>query len=770
MGMIRRVPHCSHWGAYTLLVDDDNIVGIEPHAADANPSSIVHSTSHWADSDLRVLRPMVREGWLADRHRSDGARRGRDRFIPLGWDEAAELVTGEIDRVRSQFGNEAIFAGSYGWTSCGRFHHAATLLKRFLNLLGGYVGHKDNYSLAAGPVITRHVLGSDESCYGQGSSLESIAEHTETLVIFGSIAPRTAQNEAGGINRHTLEDDLAKFTQRDMRVILVSPVRSDVPDYLDAEWWSIRPHTDAALMLGLAGEIVASGRHDRHFLERCCSGADRLLAYLDGSTDSVVKNASWAAGITDLDAEKIRILAKRLVDTRSMLSVSWSLQRAQHGEQHYWASLALACISGQVGLPGGGVSYGLGSTAGMGGRYGAGKAPGMSQGQKPVNRDVPVARISDMLLNPGANYHYEGEVRTYPDIRLIYWAGGNPYHHHHQDLRRLEHAWARPETIVVQDPMWTPTVQRADIVLPASTSLERNDIAGTKRMDQVVAMHKAIEPRGDARSDFEIFNDLAVRMGVGPAFNEGRNEMGWIRHLYDSSRQHAAAELGFEMLEFETFWHSGFADVPVQTRHTFLESYRKDPQSYRLDTESGRIVLGSEKLAALNYADCPAHPAWIEPAEWLGNGFEDQLHLVSNQPAGKLHSQLDTGVASMACKRNGREQALISRGDAERYGVSDGQTVCIWNSRGACLATATVTDDVRTGVIVLATGAWLTQVGNSHLDIAGNPNVLTLDIGSSQFSQGCSAYTCLVRIEPYLGGTLDAASSYQRRLAAMGAI
>ncbi|TIL61021.1 MAG: Asp-tRNA(Asn)/Glu-tRNA(Gln) amidotransferase GatCAB subunit C, partial [Mesorhizobium sp.] len=151
---------------------------------------------------------------------------------------------------------------------------------------------------------------------------------------------------------------LRRLAQRGVKVVLVSPLRDDLPDWLAAEWWPIRPNTDTALMLGLAGEIVMAGRHDRDFLVRCTSGADRLLAYLDGSGDGVRKDAAWAAGLCGLPADAIAQLARRLVETRSMLTVSWSLQRAQHGEQPFWAALGLASMIGQIGLPGGGVGYG----------------------------------------------------------------------------------------------------------------------------------------------------------------------------------------------------------------------------------------------------------------------------------------------------------------------------------------------------------------------------------------------------------------------------
>ncbi len=769
MGEIRRVAHCSHWGAYTILVEDGRILGIEPFAQDPSPSPIIHSVAEWADPARRVLRPMVRAGWLERREKSDRRGRGREPFVPVSWEEATALVAGEIRRVAGSFGNASIFAGSYGWTNSGRFHHAQSLLRRMLNLAGGYTGHVDTYSTAAGPVILRHVLGSDVACNGRSSTLDTIGEHTDTLVVFGSIAPRTAQIESGGIARHELEGELRRIAARGTRIVLVSPLRDDLPAWVEAEWWPIRPNTDTALMLGLAGEIVAAGRHDRDFLDRCTSGSEVFLRYLDGSADGVRKDAAWAASITGLDAAAIAALARRLVETRSMLTVSWSLQRAHHGEQPFWAALGLAAVSGQIGLPGGGVGYGYASLGGVGAAINLGLPPAMSQLRKPIDSFIPVARIADMLLNPGAPFTYEGQTRPYPDIRLLYWAGGNPYHHH-QDLNRLQEAWTRPETIIVQDPMFTATAQRADILLPVATSIERNDLAGNKRADMVLAMAKAIEPLGESRSDFDIFSAIAAGLGVAEAFTEGRDEMGWIRHLYETSRRDAAARLGFEMPDFDAFWQAGYARCPVRTRHTYLAEFRAEPDAHRLHTESGRIVLGSALLAGLGYADCRAHPAWIEPAEWLGGARDaGQLHLISHQPEGRLHSQLETGAASRAGKRGGREQARINPADAAAAGIADGATMRLWNERGACLATATLTEAVRPGVVVLPTGAWFTPVGNSGLEVAGNPNVLTLDVGTSAFGQGCSAHTCLVRIEPYADNPGDAFALYQEKLGELAA-
>ena len=105
--------------------------------------------------ELRIKRPAIREGWLKARDR----KRGGDRFVEVPWDEALDMVAAELQRIKAEHGNEAIFAGSYGWSSAGRFHHAKTQLQRFMNCFGGYTGQKHSYSLAAGLAILPHIVG-----------------------------------------------------------------------------------------------------------------------------------------------------------------------------------------------------------------------------------------------------------------------------------------------------------------------------------------------------------------------------------------------------------------------------------------------------------------------------------------------------------------------------------------------------------------------------------------------------------------------------------
>lgn len=749
--MPERIPHCCHWGAFDALVEDGRIIGIEPYPGDPAPSHMLAAIPDMLDPGVRIDRPYVREGWLKNGSAGGGAGRGSERMVPVSWDRAMDLVAAEIDRVRKTHGNDSIFAGSYGWSSAGRFHHAQSQVKRLMNCVGGYTGHVDTYSVAAGAVIARHVLGPNG--YAEPNAFAHVAENTDLLVVFGALSPRTAQVEGGGVGRHTLEENLRKLVARGARIVLVSPRRDDIPDWAGAEWWPILPNTDTALLLGLAGEIIASGREDRDFLARCCSGADELLAYLKGASDGVPKTAEWASGITGLDAESIRTLARAVCSKATFITISWSLQRARHGEQPWWAGIALGAIAGQIGKPGGGVGYGFGSVGGQGASHPLAPIAAFPHGRKPNKAFIPVARIADMLLKPGEPFTYEGETYAYPDIRLVYWAGGNPYHHH-QDLGRFAAAWARPETIVVQEIAWTATARRADIVLPATSTLERNDISGGRRADMIFAMKQVVPPFADARSDFEIMRGIAERLGVEREFTEGRSEMGWLRHLYDETREGLAGR-GAGLPDFDTFWSTGRVEIAQKPIQPHLAPFRRDPERFPLETESGRIVLFSRTLAARAYPDCPPHPTWMEPGEWLGAPLSKRygFHLLSAQGNSRLHSQLDNGRVSQADKAAGREAMLINPVDAARLGLKDGDTALVSNARGRCLAGVRLSADIRQGVAILPTGAWLQTIetADGQLDISGNPNVLTADVPASAFSGGCAAHTCLVAIERYEG-------------------
>jgi biotin/methionine sulfoxide reductase len=745
----------SHWGAYDVEVRSGKIEGIKPFRKDTAPTSMIEAMPDIAYAKYRVARPSVRSGWLKAGKDSDRSKRGVEPFVEIPWGEAIDLVASELSRVKRESGGEAIFGGSLGWASAGRFHHARTQLQRFLQTFGGCTGQIGNYSYGAGMIILPHVLGTHESVDGLVTSYDSIVANTELLVTFGGMPLKNAQIDSGGVGDHATEHWLRRIKNAGIRIVAVSPIREDFPYFLEAEWLRARPNTDTAIMLGLAQTLVAESLHDRAFLERYTVGFERFRAYLMGETDGLPKDAEWAARISELDAETIRSLARRMARSRTMITPSWSVQRSDHGEQPYWMAIVLAAMLGQIGLPGGGFGFGYGSTAAMGYPRRPMPSPHLPIGRGSVDSAIPAARISDMLLNPGGVYEFNGRTRRYPDIRLIYWAGGNPFHHH-QDINRLVEAWRKPQTIIVHETWWTATARHADIVLPASTTLERNDLTICSRDRFMFAMQKAIEPVGEAMSDFDILTRVAHRLGVGKAFTEGRSEMDWLRHLYDISRQ-GAAEHGVEMPDFETFWREGHIEIsPPEAPYVMFSAFRADPDAHPLETPSGKIEIFSGTIAAFGYDDCAGHPTWMEPVEWLGSPATSAfpLHLISNQPSTRLHSQMDGARVSQTAKVKGREPIWMNPADAGSRGICDGDVVRVFNLRGACLAGAALTEKIRPGVVMLSTGAWYDPLEPGRagsLDRHGNANVLTLDKGTSKLAQATIAESCLVEVERYQG-------------------
>lgn len=729
----------AHWGTY--VIDGDRL---RPLDDDPNPSRIGQGwVSAARNPKTRILSPCVRRGWLAG---DKGATRADDSFVEVSWDRAVALAAREVERVRTEHGNGAIYAGSYGWASAGRFHHAQSQLRRFMNLAGGYVSSRNTYSFAAAEVLLPIVTGMDVGEFeNRATSWPLVAEHCELLVAFGGISGRTAQITSSGTTRHEVEGWLSRLKAR---VINVSPRRSDLAG---SEHLSIRPGSDTALMLALCHTLLTEDLHDQAFVSKYTSGWATFRAYLLGAGGAAT-SAEWAAPICDIPAPTIRTLAREMAAKRTMISVAWSLQRGDHGEQPLWAGLALAAMLGQLGRPGTGFSFGYGSTTPVGRPTRLHRWPSVPQGQNIVQDWIPVARIADMLLRPGDTYVYEGETRTYPHIRLVWWAGGNPFHHH-QDLNQLCLAWARPETVIVQDHSWTATARRADIVLPATTPLERADIMMNKQDPTLIYMSPMFKPMGQSQDDHQVLRAVAAELGFEAEFTQGRDTEGWLRWLWTEAIA-AAGAAGVALPEFDKFREVGRFDMPDAYEEKILfEAFVADPTHHPLATESGRITLFNERVAAMDLPDCPGHPTWLPPQEAPDGPDAGSYYLISGQPETRLHGQNESGSVATADKIAGCEPCYIHPGVAKRHGVTDGDILLLSNARGACLAGVRIDAGIREDCVALATGAWFDPfvMDGRAIERSGNPNVLTRDAGCSRLSQGNMAHSAVVCLERWIG-------------------
>lgn len=722
-------------------------------------------------SRARISTPMVRRGYLENPDNPQGVR-GQDDYLPLSWDDAYELIDFQHKKIRKQYGASSIFAGAYGWRSSGVLHRAQTLLQRYMSMAGGYVSHWGNYSTGAVQVILPFVLGSDE-VNQQQTSYPVVLEHSDVVVFWGA-NPRTTLQVAWSAADPQGFDFLNKLKKSGKKIIAIDPRRSETIDFFgdDIEWISLNPCSDVALMLAMAYVLVEKNKHDIAFLNRYTEGFERFEPYLLGTTDNIPKTPHWAQSITGVSADKIEALALLFCEHRTMFIAGWAMQRQQYGEQTHWMLATLAAMLGQIGTAGGGFSFsfrlGFGPQKERTDFYLAGMSSHIDENwlakenQQGAVAHIPVARLVDALENPNQSYQYNGQSLVYPELKMIWWAGGANFTHH-QDTLRLIKAWQKPQCIIVSEIYWTAAAKHADIVLPISTSFERNDMTmqGDVGDRFLVPMKKVVAEQALARSDFQVFTDLAERLQErgGDIFCEGRDEQAWLEHFYNlSASAYLKGDDARTLPTFDDFWQD---NQPIEIKvpagkPDFIRfaAFREDPLKAPLATPSGKIEIYSSALAELNLSDCPAHPSWLAPNEYLGHANLNQLHLLSPHSAYRLHSQFNDCSLRKRYAISDKEPVIIHSQDAVKRGIKTGDVVRLFNQRGQVLAGALVCDDIKQGVLCLHQGAWPDLDFKTQCCKNGAANVLTQDISSSSLANACSANSTLVEIEKYQGPTL----------------
>ncbi|TOA34856.1 trimethylamine-N-oxide reductase TorA [Vibrio parahaemolyticus] len=761
----------SHWGAFRAHIYAGKVQEIKPLELDKKPTEMLNGIKGIIYSPSRVRYPMVRLDWLK-KHKYSADTRGNNRFIRVTWDEALDLFYRELERVQKEYGPWALHAGQTGWNQTGSFNNCTAHMQRAVGMHGNFITKVGDYSTGAGQTIMPYVLGSTE-VYAQGTSWSEILENSDNIILW---ANDPVKNLQVGWNCEThesfkyLAELKEKVAKGEINVLSVDPVKNKTQRYLENDHLYINPMTDVAFMLAVAHVLYNENLYDKKFIDTYCLGFEEFIQYVQGKTkDKVEKTPEWAAAICGVKADKIREFARMLVSGRTQILMGWCIQRQEHGEQPYWAAAVVAAMVGQIGLPGGGISYGHHySSIGVPstGFAGPGGFPrNLDQGMKPkwdnndfngYSRTIPVARWIDCLLEPGKEINYNGGKVKLPDFKMMVISGCNPWHHH-QDRNRMKKAFRKLQTVVTIEFAWTATCRFSDIVLPACTQWERNDIDvyGSYSNKGLIAMHRLVDPLFQSKPDFQIMSELTQRFGRREEYTRGMSEMEWIESLYNDCKK--ANEGKFEMPEFNEFWEKSVLDFGEGKPWVRHADFRKDPELNPLGTPSGFIEITSRKIGRYGYEHCQEHPMWFEKSERSHGGPGSDKYpfwLQSCHPDKRLHSQMCESEEFRATYAvQGREPVYINPIDAKAKGIKDGDLVRVFNGRGQLLAGAVLTDSYPRGVIRIEEGAWYGPLNEKEGAICtyGDPNTLTQDIGSSELAQATSANTCIVDFEKFTG-------------------
>ena len=670
--------------------------------------------------------------------------RGEGKFERISWEEAVELLTDNWSRIRDAYGPCSRFL-LYGTGVTGVFH-PGNLLRRLLSLDGGYLDYFNSYSSACVNYMMKYVFGSSQC----GNSPADLL-NTKLLILW---ADNTAESIFGTERNYYL----AKVKAQNIPVIVIDPRLSQTGVAYGDEWYAPLPSTDAALADAMAYTIWSEGLQDQRFMDKYCIGFDEdhmpeespkglsYHTYLFGLTDGIPKTPEWAEAITGIEAERIRRLARRYAAAKpTCILTGLGAQRHGNGEQSAKGICMLSCLTGNVGIPGGGTG---GSMAGITEHMHI-RLPDPIK--NPYPGKIPVFLWTRALehgieMTPEQD-RLKGVAKLDSNIKMLFSLASNTLINQHSQIHdtiRLLKDETKCEFIVCSDIFMTPSARYADLLLPAASVFESENIvmpwAGG---NYLLKNNPVIRPLFDCRFEWEWLKMAAENLGLYERFVNKKPETSqWLRESYELL-QKAEPELP----DYDVFSRLGGWQYKNPVHSIAFEKQIADPGNHPFPTPSGKIEIFSKRLYDFhNPEEIPAIPKYVPCPEGPRDPLRTRypLQLIGWHTKTRCHSIHDNNPWQREVEPQG---VWIHPDDAKRRQITDGQLVEIWNDRGRVRVPAIVTKRIRQGVAAMAQGGWFTPDENGT-DTRGCINVLTSTRHPSPLAKGNPQHTNLVEIRP----------------------
>lgn len=761
-------------------------------------------------SEDRIKYPMKRVDFdpQGERHPEN---RGKSDYVRISWDEALDLVANEIKRVKSRYGPASIMAiasSHHNWGVVGYWHSA---FNRFFNLIGFTQIFHNPDSWEGWHWGATHVygfywkLGLPEPY----DMLEDALQNTDLIIHWGN-DPDTTRGNYGG-----QESAIWRLWLRQLgkKQIFIDPYCNSTAVIHADKWIAPRPGTDAAMALAIAYMWLNKGTYDKEYLKTHSVGFEPFRDYVLGKEDGIAKTPEWAEKITGIASRIIISLAREWASKRTSLasgSRGGESGACRAAYAHEWARLMIL-LQAMQGLGKPGVSI-WGTTTGCPLNSSL-EFPGYGEGVinkfakkpavNPVKQKLYRLLVPDAVLNPPVHWRGEGfcgsslkqqftrfdyPMAGNPECRMFYRYGGS-FIGTMTETNRWVRMYQSPklEFIVNQSIWMDPETKMADVILPACTNLERNDIgewanAGmgygyhcnvTVNHRVIVYQKKCIEPLYESKSDYQIFADLANKLGLKEEYTEGNTEKDWIKIVFDNS------DLP-KYISFEEFKKKGYFVVPIPEDYKPTPALRwfyegrdcdtpdrfnlkkETERAKELGTDSGKIEFVSQSLLKNTPEDNERPPLPHYIPSWEGYDSEltikYPLQVISPHPRYSYHTHYDSHApwtqdipGQRILKDDYYYQPIrISPLDAKVRGIKHGDIIKVYNERGAILGVAQITERIRPGVIHTYEGSSkydpLEKGEPGSVDRGGCINLLTPSRMMSQNVPGMSPNSCLVEI------------------------
>ncbi len=748
-------------------------------------------------ADNRILRPLKRVDFDSEKQDRRTENRGISKYVEISWDEALSITAQEIMRIRKTYGPPAVTAihsAHHTWGNLGHYHSA---FERFFNMLGFTECWPNPESWEGwfwGAIHTYGYYWSVGSA-SQFDLLDDVLENAE-LIVYWSNDPlathATYGSEEAAVWRLWLKE-LGK------KQIFIDPYCNSTASLFADKWIAPKPGEDAALALAIAHTWLKEGTYDKKYVNSSTHGFDKWADYILGREDGTEKTPEWAAKISDVPARVIRALAREWGSKRTMLAVRLGTAgRAAYG--HEWARMMVLLQAMQgMGKPGVNMWSGAhgapfplkfkfeGYTAG-GLQY-----PGVASKVpvNPVRQKIYRIIFPDCILNPPVKWRGHGyapppsmtqQFTQYeyplpkPDgapIRMLYRYGSSFFGTMSSSNRWIR-AYRHPslEFVVNANPWFEGESKFADIVLPACTNYEREDIAefagtGTYAPDPssavnhrvIVFMQKCIEPLGESKADYDIFASLAAKLGFENEYTEGNTAHQWVEKIYKAS------DLP-KVISWEEFSTHGYYVVPFPDGYV---PHRARSELYqgttRLPTPTGKVEFYSENLAKFDPKDSERPPVPHYIPSWEGPASESvsryPLQLITPHSKYSFHTQDDlkstwlNDIPNHRIVKNGFpwRPVRIHPTDAKAREIKNHDIVRVFNERGAILCIALITERIRPGVIhgYESSSGGYDPVSDKPgaPDRGGCFNMLTPSRYMSKNATGYAVNSCLVEVSKW---------------------
>jgi molybdopterin guanine dinucleotide-containing S/N-oxide reductase-like protein len=624
--------------------------------------------------------------------------RGSGKYREVNWSEALDLIAQKLTEIKQKYGASSIMHLGGSGSSRGSLHNTNRLAKRFLAMLGGYTERHSSYSIGAATYVTPYILGTLEAGIDSAT-----LQHSKLIILWGTNVS-DLKLECG------LESRLNELKKSGVKIVVIDPRRTATVKTLATQWIPIYPGTDTVLMMAILYVLIKEGLVQKEFTELYSYGYNQLAEYILGYVDGEPKTPVWAEEICGVKSTKINELALIYGATHpTALIPGNSIQRTIGGEEAIRMAITLQIATGNLGIKGG-----------SSGALAFGSLPKPKVGQigfpkNPAGASIPVYRWAEAII--------EGKSGGFPsDIKAIYNVGGN-YLTQGSDTKKAIKAFLKPEFSICHERFLTPTARYCDIILPTTTFLERSDVIIPNSGNYLLFSNQVSLPIGESRNDYDVFCELAHRLGFLEQYSEGKDEEAWLRSFVADS----------EVKDFDEFKRTGIFFGEDQLR-VGLSDFIKDPKRCRLNTPSGRVQLFSEDYARMGASAIP------EP-RLMKTTLSYPLRLISPKSRFRVHSQ----NANIKWFTEREEHSLwINPYDAESRDILNGDEILVTSPNGSLTVRAKITHDIMRGVVCLLEGIW-PNIDAKGIDRAGAVNILTSTVPTLP-SQSSRTHSVIVQV------------------------